>query len=174
MTASKFVEPGRRAIWFDRVPASARATRRLIPSLGQAMLALSYATGLAGVLQDSWHGAHDRARFDFHILFGLLLWLTVLVRFAERKNKSCPMHAVDLRKFRRHLLRSVYLLLYVLFGVGQLIIAGSSLWTHGVWQSAVLDLAQPLREYLACGILAVLTIYLLAALEHRADHQHHE
>jgi cytochrome b561 len=173
MTASKFVELGRRAIWFDRVPVSARAAQRRIPSLGQAMLVLTYAAGVAGVLQDSRHGPHA-AWIDFHVLFGLLLWLTVLVKFAERKNKSSATPAADLWEFRRHLARSVYLLLYVLFGVAQIIIAGSSLWNRGVWHSATLDLSQPLREYLACGCLALLTIYLLAALEHRADHQHHK
>jgi cytochrome b561 len=173
MTASKFIEPARHATWFGRLPLSARAAQRRIPSFGQAMLALSYAAGLAGVLQDSWHRPHA-AWIDFHILFGLLLWLTVLVQFAERKNKSSATPAADLWTFRRHLARSVYLLLYVLFGVSQLLIAGASLWNRGIWQSAVLDLSQPLREYLACGVLALLTIYVLAALEHGADHQHHK
>ncbi|HEY2676127.1 MAG TPA: hypothetical protein VGI65_04100 [Steroidobacteraceae bacterium] len=173
MTASKFLEPARRPLWFERVPVAARAAQRRIPSLGQAMLLLSYTAGLAGVLQDSLHRPHA-AWIDFHILFGLLLWLTVLVQFAERKNKSSAMPATDLWAFRRHLARTVYLLLYVLFGLAQLIVAGSSLWNRGLWQSAMLDVSQPLRQYLACGLLALLTIYLLAALEHRADHQHHK
>jgi cytochrome b561 len=135
------------------------------------MLAFTYAVGVAGVLQDCRPWLHEQAWLDFHILFGILLLLTIFVQFAERKNES-PMHAVELRKFRGHLVRSVYLVLYVLFGVGQFTIAGSTLQVHGVSQMATPDLSHALREYLVCGIVGLLAIHLLSALERRADHQH--
>jgi cytochrome b561 len=141
MTASKFVELSRRAIWLDRISA---------PGLGSWMLALAYVAGVAGILQD---------RIGLHIVFGLLLWLAVVARFAERRNQSRATHVIELREFRRQVSRTVYLLLYLLFGLNLLIHMGA---------------AENLRDYLGYGILALVTIQTLAALERRSDHQHHK
>ncbi|HEY2145108.1 MAG TPA: hypothetical protein VGH12_03485 [Steroidobacteraceae bacterium] len=171
MTASKFVELGRRA---DRISASSRATKRRAPALGRLILALCCAAGVAGLLQDSWRGLNGAPWADFHLMFGLLLWLTVLVWFSERRNQACPLHTIELRDFRRHLSRVVYLLLYVLFGLNLLIIVGASVWDPRASHATMQDSGENLRDYLAYGLLALLTIHLLAALESRADHQQHK
>jgi cytochrome b561 len=156
MTASKFVELGRRVIWPDRISA---------PALSSAILALTYAAGIGGLLQDSWPATNIGPRIDLHITFGLLLWLAVVARFAERRSQSCATQATGLREFRRHLSRSVYLLLYVLFGLDQL-----TFMAHAQFPRP----AENLRDYLGYGLLALFTVHVLAALERRSDHQHHE
>ena len=168
MTASKFVDLRRRAMWFDRItPPASHATKRRVPVLGQRLLFLAYAAGIAGLLQDSWQGLDGRPWMDFHILFGLSLWVMVLVQFSERPRPACPTHDVGLRAFRRHLARVVYLLLYVLFGLNQLFRAGASLWIHGALHTTIAQPVENLRDYLAYGVLALLTIHLLAIRESR-------
>jgi len=156
MTASKFVQLGRRVIWLDRISA---------PALSSAILALTYAVGIGGLLQDSRPASNVGPRIDLHITFGLLLWLAVVAKFAERRSRSCVTQTICLREFRRHLSRCVYLLLYVLFGLNQLIF---------IAQAQFPGPAENLRDYFGYGLFALVTIHALAALELRSDHQHHE
>jgi cytochrome b561 len=67
---------------------------------------------------------------NIHALFGLLLCGLVLARCRWSVKHSPPMLPSDVRQLSRHLSRTVYLLLYVVIGVMELIAILNSVW-HG-------------------------------------------
>ncbi len=114
--------------------------------------------GILGLVVDSWpiplpHGA------NLHALFGLLLWVAVVVRFYRRLRQSPRMRPTDIREFSRHLSRLVYLLLYVLMFVNLAI---------GTLRAALkhtdIGAAEDFQSYLGYGLVALITIHALAAL----------
>ncbi len=125
---------------------------------------------------------------NLHAVFGLLLWIMVVAQFQQRARAPSLMHAANVDSSCRQLSRAVYLLLYVLFGADQIIRAGVPRWNGGAFGASHPAIAQPpenLRDYLAYGMLALLTIRALAALHRRtlerralpstfSDYQHHE
>jgi hypothetical protein len=120
----------------------------------RGLTVLVYAVGIVGVILDSWprpaHGA-----WILHALFGILLWIAVFAQF-QREGKDV-----------RQLSRAVYLLLYLLFGVNQIVRIGASLWHSQAQLAAHPAILQPpenLRDYLACGILALVSIHVMSAL----------
>jgi cytochrome b561 len=126
------------------------------------------AVGIAGLVHDSWPSVVPRSSINLHAVFGLLLWIMVLTQFHQRASLSNLLHGADMHAVCRQLSRAVYLLLYVLFGVNQLIRAGVVLWNsgmHGASKPAILQPPENLRDYLAYGIVALITIHALAALQ---------
>jgi cytochrome b561 len=114
--------------------------------------------GILALVQDSWplaflHHGH------FHVLFGALLWLGVVMRFYafQIQGQSHRLPA-DLRAFSRDLSRRVYLLLYLLMLL-RLIIGMSRDTLHPMRL-----VADDFQVYLACGGIALVTIHLLAAV----------
>ena len=114
---------------------------------------------------------------NFHALFGLLLWMMVIVKFRQRARSSNLVHAADFCRLSRELSRTVYLLLYAVFGADQIIRAAS--------HPAIPWSPENLRDFLVYGIIALLTIRVLAALYRFppkrddlsstvADFQHHK
>jgi cytochrome b561 len=112
--------------------------------------------GILALVQDSWpHALLHHGQF--HVLFGALLWIGVVMRFYAFQNQS-HRSAADLRAFSRGLSRRVYLLLYLLMLL-RLIIGMSRGPLHPVrW------VADDFQVYLACGGIALVTIHLLAAV----------
>ena len=145
------------------------------------------AVGIAGLVRDSWPGAVQGSWIHLHAVFGVLLWIMVVAQL-QRARATGLMHGANFDSSCRQLSRAVYLLLYVLFGADQIIRAGVLLWnreTFGASHPAVVQPPENLRDYLAYGVLALLTIRTLAALHRRAlkrgalfsalpDYQHHE
>jgi cytochrome b561 len=103
--------------------------------LTRGLAVLVCGVGVAGLTLDAWprppHGW-----INLHPLFGTLLLIAVIVQF-QRREKDV-----------RQLSRAVYLLLYLLFAVNQL----------------VRQPPENVRDYLAYGFLALLSIHLLSAL----------
>jgi cytochrome b561 len=113
------------------------------------------AVGVVGLILDSWPRPAHGTWINLHPLFGMLLFTSVLVQFQRHS------HSV------RQLSRAVYLSLYVLFGVNQLVRIGATLWNsqaYGASHPAILQPPENVRDYLAYGILALLSIHMLAAL----------
>ena len=143
------------------------------------------AIGVAGQLRDSWPTALYLPT-GLHALFGVMLWLMVLAQFRQAHRSALgPSAAYALC---RGLARGVFLQLYILFGVSQILRIAVILWNRGQ-SSAHMAILQPpenLRDYLAYGVFALLTIQALAVLQRRAlkrvtargllfaDHQHDE
>jgi cytochrome b561 len=91
-------------------------------------------------------------------LFGIAIWLYVVVRFYRRLRRSPPMLPSDLHAFSRRLARVVYAWLYALMFVRL---------TIGILCAAPDRPVQvpfdDFQGYLAWGVLAIVTIHALSA-----------
>lgn len=119
--------------------------------------------GLLGVSHDCWAAAAAASWMNFHAVFGALLWVTVVARFYGRMHRAPRMLPADVRTYARHLSRLVYLLLYVLLFFS--LIIGI---LHGAPHRTSIAAAEDSQGYLACGIVALVTIQALSALCHRS------
>ena len=119
---------------------------------------LAAVVGVLGLIHDSWPIPMPH-RGNLHVLFGSLLWLCVVARFYRRFRLEPRMSIADIRPFSRRLSRLVYLLLYLLMCC-QLIIGILSDAPHRSLQ----QINEGFQVYLGCGLLALLTIQVLAVL----------
>jgi cytochrome b561 len=94
---------------------------------------------------------------NLHAVFGLLLWIMVVMQFRQRARSTDRAHVCDLALLSRQLSRAVYILLYMVFGADQIIRTAAS-------RPAIPQPAENLRGFLAYGIIALLTIRVLAAV----------
>ncbi|MEA3137945.1 MAG: hypothetical protein QOK23_114 [Gammaproteobacteria bacterium] len=128
--------------------------------------------GIAGIVHDSWpHSAHEswaHAPVNLHAVYGVLLSAMVIAKFRMRVRSG--LQEADIRPFSRQLVRAVFLLLYVLFAASQLIALGVFWWNRGALGAlhpAVQLPPENLRDFLAYGVCALLTIHGLAELQRR-------
>jgi cytochrome b561 len=150
VAAIKVVESGARA-------ASARGLVFVLPL---------YAIGIACLLRDSWPDAPHLPGINLHAVFGVMLWLIVLAQYRDANLAGAPLRAAGLREICRRLSRRIYLLLYVLFGVSLLLRMAAILWNSGgASHPAILTSPENLRDYLAYGVFALLTVRVLAAVQ---------
>jgi cytochrome b561 len=123
--------------------------------------------GIAALVRDSWPSSTQGQSVNLHGAFGTLLWVMAVAQFRQHAgspNLRSETHCVQLR---RPPSRTVYLVLYVVFGAQQIIRAGALLWNHcaaGAAHPAILPPPENLRDFLLYGITALLTIRALAAL----------
>jgi cytochrome b561 len=141
----------------DRSPAPSCAAP---PQAHFALLVLG--VGLLGLIADAWTIPLPH-RGNLHLLFGALLWAYVVARFYGRLRRSPRMQPAEIRAFSLHLSRLVYLLLYVLaffnLAIGLL---------RAAPHSTFLAHAEDFQSYLVCGLGALVTIRVLAALCHHS------
>jgi hypothetical protein len=129
------------------------------------------AIGFAGLLRDSWPAGLQLRGTDLHELFGAMLWLSVVAQFCDATLGGPPLSGAGVRGLCRRLSCQVYFLLYGLFGLSQLIRMAAILWNGGVpgaSHPAIVPPPENLSDYLAYGVLALLTIHLMAALQRQA------
>jgi cytochrome b561 len=123
------------------------------------------AVGVAGQLQDSWPMTLLWPRINLHAVFGILLLCMVLVEMQRAGLADAMPSSAGKRALRRQLSRAVYLQLYLVFGMSQLVHVAALLWNSlGVLHPAMVPPPENLRDYLAYGIFALLTIHVLALL----------
>jgi cytochrome b561 len=133
--------------------------------------------GIAGLVRDSWPGRIPGPWINLHAVFGVLLWIMVVAQFQQRIRAPSPMQGADFDTSCRQLSRAVYLLLYFVFGAAQII--------RAMLHPAIAQPPENLRDYLAYGMLALLTLRAMAARHRRTlgrtempsafpDDQHHE
>ncbi|HEX3951906.1 MAG TPA: hypothetical protein VHW95_18805 [Steroidobacteraceae bacterium] len=146
------------AIKFDRLDARE-------PDVSGMPLALAVSTvGTASLLRDAWPNAITWPFIDLHAAFGVLLCLMVVMQLHAAKSRRIPLSGARLHAFCRGLTRLVFLLLYVLFGLNELVHAAATLWNNGLQGSvhpATLQPPESLRDYLAYGVVALAMIRLL-------------
>ena len=157
------------ATWRERcVLAAIKVVELKLGAIQVPALALFVgAVGIAGLVHDSWPSTMQWSWINLHAVFGMLLWIMVLAQFYQRASPT-SLHGADMHSVCRQLSRAVYLLLYVVFGVNQLIRAGVVFWNggmHGASKRAILQPPENLRDYLAYGIVALITIHALAAMQ---------
>jgi cytochrome b561 len=158
------VHPARRwhvaAIKVVESGACAASARRLAPAFSFS------AIGIAGLLRDSWPGVLPLPGVNLHAIFGAMLWLMVVTQFRRANPGGPPLNAAGVHELCRRLSRRVYLLLYVLFGASQLVRMAAALWNSGITSHpAILPTPENLRDYLAYGVFALVTIHALAAAQ---------
>ena len=143
------------------------------------------AIGVAGQLRDSWPAALYLPT-GLHALFGVMLCLMVLAQFRQAHRFALGPNAAY--ALCRGLARGVFLQLYIVFGVSLVLRIAATLWNRGGSGAhmAILQPPENLRDYLAYGVVALLTIQALAVVQRRAlkraaarglvlaDHQHDE
>jgi hypothetical protein len=129
------------------------------------------AIGSAGLLVDSWPGELHTPGVNLHAIFGALLWLMVVAQFSHANLVGPSLSGAAVHELCRRLSRRVYLLLYLLFGVSQLLRIAAILWNGGkpgASHPAIVPSPENLRDYLAYGVFALLTIHALAAAQCQA------
>jgi hypothetical protein len=141
----------------DRSPAPSSAA-----PLQAHFALLILGVGLLGLIADAWTIPLPH-RGNLHLLFGALLWAYVVARFCGRLRRSPRMQPAEIRAFSLHLSRLVYLLLYVLMffnlAIGFL---------RAAPHAAFLARAEDFQSYLVCGLGALVTIRVVAALGHHS------
>jgi cytochrome b561 len=125
--------------------------------------------GIAGLLRDSWPALLHWPPINLHAVFGTMLWAMVVTRFLQA-SLTAPLAGEEARNLSRQLSRLVYLLLYVVFGAQQLLRLAVNYGDIAAKHAALALFVPPpdnLRDYLAYGLVALLTIRALAAISVR-------
>ncbi len=163
--------------------ACSRARVPMAPYAWGALLVV--VVGVQSLLGVSWRTL--QSRISLHALFALLLCGLVLARYRGHVKHSPSMLPADTRELSRHLSRIVYLLLYVVIGVRQVIGVFCSLWRgdaadfnlfderfRSSADSAGFDLRDDFRLLVVSGLLALILARVLTfrlwptAVEHTA------
>jgi len=118
--------------------------------------------GVLGLLDESWIEKVLGLRINVHGMFGLLLCTLISVRFYGRSKCAAPMLQSDIRDLSRELSRMVYLSLYVVIGVRQII--GLAAWHRpgGVLEFGKFAADEDLRAIVVYGVVGLLLIRILA------------
>jgi cytochrome b561 len=95
--------------------------------------------GVLGLVKVSWPRQMVEAWINIHALFGLLLFGLVIARYQWDVKHSLRPPLADIRELSRHLSRVVYLILYVVVGVRQVIGIVNSIWHGGTVDLTVFD-----------------------------------
>jgi hypothetical protein len=110
--------------------AHACTWERMVTALYGCIAIVAVAIGVLGLLGASGLRQTLESWINIHALFGLLLCAFVLARCRWSVKRSPPMLPTDFRQLSLHLSRTVYLLLYVVIGMRELIAILISVW-HG-------------------------------------------
>jgi cytochrome b561 len=102
----------------------------MLTALYLCIALVAVAVGVLGLLADSWPRQMLESWINIHALFALLLCGLVFFRGRWCVKHSPRMLPADVRILSRHLSRIVYLLLYVVIGMRQIIGILNSIW-HG-------------------------------------------
>src|ERR1700689_52439 len=101
--------------------AHACSRERLLAAFYGCIALVTVVIGVLGLLSASWPRQMLESWINIHALFGLLLCGLVFSRCWWRVKHSPRMLPADIRELSPHISRIVYLLLYVVIGVSQLI-----------------------------------------------------
>jgi cytochrome b561 len=110
--------------------AHACTRERTLTALFGCIALVAVAIGVLGLIGASWPRQVLESWINIHVLFGLLLCGLVFSRCWWRVKHSPRMLPADMRELSRHLSRIVYLLLYIVVGLRELISILDSIW-HG-------------------------------------------
>jgi hypothetical protein len=126
----------------------------------QSGVPLVLALGIIGQLVDSRTYPSYAVGTQLHALFGLLLCAAIFTHFHKRMQHAPLATPGDIAAFSRGLSRRIYLLMYVLLGLR--IAMGLDRPIMGLDRPRLLP-AEGFRDYLICGVVALVLIRALAA-----------
>ena len=118
--------------------------------------------GVLGLLDEPWIKQILGSRVNVHAMFGLFLCSLVAVRFHRRLKCAAPMLQTGMRDLSRELSRMVYLSLYMVIGVRQIIGLAEWLRPGGVLESGKFAADEDLQAIVAYGLVGLLLIRVLA------------
>jgi hypothetical protein len=125
------------------------------------LAALAVLFGVVGLFEGSWPSHILGQQFVLQAMFGVLLCVLVAVRFHRHWNWVSPAPHFDIRELSRELSRMVYLSLYVVIGLRQIVGFADCSWHGGsVECGTVAD--GGLQAVVAYGIAGLLFIRVLA------------
>jgi hypothetical protein len=107
------------------------ARERMLTALYAGIALVAVVIGVLGLIGASWPRQMLESWINIHALFALLLCGLVFSRCWWRVKHSPRMLPADIRELSRHLSRIVYLLLYSVVGLSQLISILDSFWHVG-------------------------------------------
>lgn len=148
---------------------------RMLAALYGCIALLAVVIGVLGLLGASWPRQMLESWINIHVLFVLLLCAVVLTRCRWRVKHSPHMLPADIRGLSRHLSHIVYLMLYLVIGVGEAISILNSLWHGGAVDLNLFDERfrngpdrvgfnpkDDFQLFLASGLFALIFVRVLA------------
>jgi type IV secretory pathway TrbD component len=155
--------------------AYAYSRERMLTFLYGCIALLAVAIGVMGLLGASWPRQMLESWINIHALFGLLLCGLALARCRWRVKHSPRLLAADIRELSRHLSRIVYLMLYLVVGVREVISILDSFWHGGPVDFNLFDERfrngpdypgfnpkDDFQLFVASGLFALIVVRLLA------------
>jgi cytochrome b561 len=155
--------------------AHACSRERVLAALYGCVALVAVGVGVLGLLDASWPRQLLKSRINIHALFGLLLCGLVLARCRWCVEHSPRMLPADIRELSRHLSRIVYLLLYLVIGLREIVGILNGLWHGGAVDFNLFDV--PFRHgpdyggfnpkddlplFVASGLIALIFVRVLA------------
>jgi hypothetical protein len=138
---------------------SKESPERMVLLCGLASLAVLF--GVLGLLDESWAEQVLGSRASLRALFGLFLCALVAVRFHRRLNWATPASQSDIRELSRELSRMVYLSLYAVIGLRQIV--GFADWS---WHGGTMEFGKSsddaLQALVVYGMVGLFFIRVLA------------
>lgn len=147
-----------------------------LPSVNvhRGLAAMTVLAGVAGQLCDSLIDSTGSTTFELHVLFGLALCSTILARFLWELRRTDLSPTVDVRAFNRQLKRQVYLLLYGLAGVKEIVNISVYIWRGGAFGVGGVHIGRhigndamvlaPFDDFKIYAVYGVASIFLLRTL----------
>jgi cytochrome b561 len=111
--------------------AQACSRERMLTALYGCIALVAVPIGVLVLIGASWPRQMLESWINIHALFGLLLCGLVFSRCWLCVQHSPRMLPADIRELSRHLSRILYLLLYIVIGLSQLISILNSIWHVG-------------------------------------------
>jgi cytochrome b561 len=144
------------------------------------VFALVVIVGTLGLLHDSWPKKTKAFWINIHVLIGIVLWLTLIIRAVYRYRHRPPELPVGIDTLSRRLANPVHLALYALIFVipligmvtfvyhGRALDLGFVQVHFGIQKDrAIFEPTEDIHGYLAYGLFGLAGLHALAALWHR-------
>jgi cytochrome b561 len=130
--------------------------------LSCGLASLVFFCGVFGLLGESWVKQMLGSRIDLHAMFGVFLCTLVAVRFHARLKRTPRMPPADIRSLSRELSRMVYLSLYAVIGIRQILAFASRLSPAGTREIGNFAADDDLQALVAYGLVGLMLIRALA------------
>ncbi|MEA3134739.1 MAG: hypothetical protein QOG17_2585 [Gammaproteobacteria bacterium] len=141
------------------------------------MFLLVVAVGILGLLHDSWPKRTQAFWINVHAMLGLLLWLTLTVRFWWRVRQPPPPLPSGVGELSRRLSGPVHMALYALMFITPIIGVVTFIWHGRIFDFGIFHLdfgvrsnravfrpTEDIHGYLAYALFALAGLHAAAAL----------